>query len=107
MFIDLLIKDFKHIEKLNKTNILFKNYKSDFDNYILKPENIHIIFEKLSLKSSCLPCIIKTLGVSDKQTICELIKNLNHYILNNIDNIKQIINFLVNILTIPKIKHCF
>jgi hypothetical protein len=105
MNLNVLIKDFKHIEKLNKTNTRFKKYKLDFEDYISKSENVSIIFEKLSLKSSCLPYIINL--ISEKDIIYELLGKINSYILNNVDNLKILVNFLVNILSIPKIKYCF
>ena len=100
-----IIHNFKHIEKLNKTNIYFKNYSINFKSFISNPHNINDIFNILTKKSSCLPFIINL--ILEDNDINILIDQINLFISQkNVCN-KLVLNYLINIISIKRIRHLF
>ena len=106
--INYFIKKIRNIEKLNKTNPIYKEYKSDFENYIFYNLNANSeIINKLSLKSSCIPHLLHCIYSKQKSKLIKVIDKLNKSLLNNQYNIQTIINYSVNILSNFSTKSAF
>ena len=107
--ISYFIKNFKNIEKLNKTNNKFINYSKDLRKYIFdgKVNSSKEIINSLSYKSSCIPFILSKVYYSDKKEIALIIDRLNYTLLTKKYSYETIVNYLVNILSNISTKYQF
>lgn len=106
--INYFIKKIRNVEKLNKTNPIYKQYKSDFENYIVYNLNANSeILNKLSSKSSCIPHLFHCIYGKQKSKLIKVINKLNNSLLNNQYSIQSIVNYSVNILSNFSTKSAF
>jgi hypothetical protein len=109
MDINYFIKEFRHVEKLNKTNNKYIEYSKQLKKYIYsgdKNSNSEIL-NKLSFKSSCIPYILSKIFSNDKKEIILILDRLNYALLNNFYSFENIVNYLVNILSNTTTKNQF
>jgi len=99
--INYFIKEFRHVEKLNKTNIKYINYAKEFRIYIYSDNSNSSsdILNKLCSKSSCIPYILSNIFSNEKKEIALILDRLNYTLLNNYYPFEIIVNYLVNILS--------
>jgi hypothetical protein len=106
--INYFIKKIRNVEKLNKTNAVYKQYKSDFENYLFYNLNANSeIINKLSSKSSCIPHLLHCIYNKQKSKLIKVIDKLNNSLLNNQYSIQTIVNYSVNILSNFSTKSAF
>ena len=99
--INYFIKEFRNVEKLNKTNIKYINYTTEFSIYIYSDNSDFRsdILKKLCNKSSCIPYILSNIFSNKKKEIALILDKLNYTLLNNNYPFEIIVNYLVNILS--------
>ena len=107
--INYFIDNLKNVEKLNKTNLDYINYKKKLEYYV--QNNYYSqrdIINKLTRKSSCLPFLLNKF-LSKKQ-LKVLIKRMNLHIYTHRTqylDIEGLINYMLNIVSINELKNIF
>ena len=105
MDIHYFIKNLKNVEKLNRTNPTYFNYSKELNKYILNYNSTKDLFNQLKFKSSCIPFILN-LFLNDVD-LTKFIENINNFILFSQIEIEPIINYLINIVSVKRIRYCF
>lgn len=105
MELNNIIHNFKSIEKLNKTNIHFKTYSINFKTFVQNLDNLNDIFQILTKKSSCFPFILN--HILDDISIVDLIEKINFFIYEKCISNKLILNYIINIISIRRIRYLF
>lgn len=100
------IENLKNVEKLNKTNPINYNYRINFIHYIKNNSySTKELLEHLSFKSSCVPFILNMF--LDDEDLFTFIENINNLILLTNINIDYLLNYLINILAIKRLRYIF
>ena len=106
MDINYFIKNLKNVEKLNRTNPTYFNYSKEFNKYIkFNSNSTKELFNQLKFKSSCIPFILN-LFLNDIG-LTKFIENINKLIILSQIEIEPIINYLINIVSVKRIRYCF
>lgn len=107
--INYFIRQFKNIEKLNKTNHKYISYAKDLRKYIFdgNVDSSKEIINLLSYKSSCIPFILSKVYSNEKKEITLIIERLNFTLMTKNYPYETVVNYLVNILSNTKTKNQF
>lgn len=107
--ISYFIKQFKNVEKLNKTNYKYISYEKDLRKYIFdgKIDSSKELINLLSYKSSCIPFILSKVYSNEKKEIALIIERLNYTLMTTKYSYETIVNYLVNILSNTTTKNQF